>query len=226
MTDRVPEVEIDAAKKANDNYGHLILQNGQNLLSTKEGADLIDTLAENRTDIKTGVKNQRDLEEWLDRDERLHETAKKKSDERRKVAPQPILHGVMLFLDADGLGEANKLGHDKGDSLLKTVATAGKDLASRADDEVWRRGDNSDEFIIALPGASFKDFERIEQKFEDAMQKRSAGKAFSASIVMGSYGYTTTARERLMQLDQVLSAAKARVGKGVHIDTIFDKSNG
>lgn len=177
-------------------------------------------------DPLTGVGNVRAMDKWFSNDEKLRADVGVKDENRRKTVAQPILRGTIVFWDVDGLNDANKISHEYGDLLVKTIFGAAQGVAQRAGDEIFRRGDRSDEGLIVLPGVSIDDWETIEQKFQDAIQARSSGHAFNASMVFGEYGVHTTARESYKRLDEILSRAKAAAGKGVHVNTIFDKSNG
>lgn len=165
-------------------------------------------------DPLTGVGNFRALEEWLEKDEKM-QSEQSSANERRSGKINYPTKGVIVFLDADGLGEANKTSHEAGDKLLSEIAKAAKKVGQRPLDEVFRRGDASDEFLIMLPGDGKEHYSAIEEKFKSALENA------SASLAIGTYGDGKTAREAYVKLDEALSHDKARRPKGQHVDTIY-----
>lgn len=232
MTDNISESEWNALHRLNEDVGSVKVIDEKGKISPLLATGSLDKLLKTYTlaegsdiDPLTGLGNRAALDNWLSLDEMLRSDQHLATAERRKEHVSPILRGTLVFVDVDGLGEANKRSHEYGDQLLKSVADAVGEMAGRIDDVSFRRGDKSDEMIAALPGASSKDWNALDLKFQDALQRISKGKAFSASLIFGEYGNSTTARARLHQLDEVFSEAKAKAGKGVHIDTIFDKAH-
>ncbi len=173
-------------------------------------------------DPTTGLGNFRALEKWLKEDYIRQENKKKGLLERRKTGELYPTFGVAIYIDADGLGEANKISHAYGDKLLQTVAKATGAISNRPLDVVFRRGDKSDEFIIFLPGENKEEFGNLEQKFNKAMREKSAEDNFSVSMVFGEYGYNNrSAGETIEILDKILSNAKSKRPKGEHVPTII-----
>ncbi len=176
---------------------------------------------ENLSDALTGVGNYRALERWLTQDQKRQEHNYQSTQERRNEKFSYPTYGVAIFLDVDGLGNANEEGHEVGDTLIKCVADAGKKITQRPNDAIFRRGDKSDEFIIFLPGDNLESFELLEKKYNEALLEKSGGRNFTASLALGIYGHGRSAAETIKILDKELSKEKSARGKGQHIETIF-----
>jgi len=178
---------------------------------------------ENKIDELTGAGNLRALDEWLDRDEKMQYDKKNNHLERRKTGELYPTFGVMIFLDADGLGEENKKGHSHGNVLLQNIVAAASGITHRPLDVVFRKGDAADEFVICLPGDLEDSFVPLADAFNKSLREVSGENNFTASLAFGEYGNGVTAKDTLARLDSLLSKEKAGRPKGVHIDTIFDK---
>jgi diguanylate cyclase (GGDEF)-like protein len=177
------------------------------------------------TDPMTGVGNERALKQFFDQDERRQQY---KARERRGTGNLYPAFGLMIYLDADGLTQANKRGHEFGDELLAKVADAGKEIAHRPNDLIFRRGsEGADEFIIILPGENLDHMEQLEVRYLQALKSKSTDNEITASLAIGSYGLGRSARQTAEVLDKKLSVAKdKRAQKGMHVETIYLKENG
>ena len=133
---------------------------------------------------------------------------------------------MAIYLDADGLGKADNEGHAIGDRLMKSLVEAGKEIARRPNDVIFRRGDRSDEIIIFLPGDNLDSFKTLERKYNEALLEKGGDRKFTASLAFGIYGQGRSAEETIKILDEALSKKKAGREKGQHIDTIFLENNG
>jgi diguanylate cyclase (GGDEF)-like protein len=233
MTDKqIDELIISAATKANNDVkkagDHL---NDRKLLESDFGTQVLTAYEERElferdslTDRLTGVGSSRAQEKFLDADEKRQST--RTTREKRSTGPLYPIYGLILYLDADGLKEANNISHETGDELLKIVARSAQDTAQRANDLVFRQGaDGADEFAIVLPGETEGMMEEVATKFFEALKKNSDG-AVNASVAVGKYGYGKTARQTMKELDLALSEAKKkRAVRGAHVDTIYLKDN-
>lgn len=213
-----------ANKKIAEKEGGTALLSSDSELATAildEAAEKAKLEQQSLVDPLTGVGNFRALEKWLSMDENNRHSDREAVERRLADAAYPN-YGVAIFIDADGLGEANKFGHDYGDTLLKAVASSGLEISKRPLDVICRRGEGSDEFVIFLPGDSSKDFKVLEKHFNEALNKKTGSQNFSASLAFGEYGLGKTARETVKELDEKLSLEKAkRPQKGMHIESIF-----
>jgi diguanylate cyclase (GGDEF)-like protein len=93
---------------------------------------------------------------------------------------------TVFFYDADGLKKTNDIyGHDKGDELIRTVASAINAFCENYDDSFCGRW-GGDEFIVCIKGddvdgeAAIKEF---QQELETAAQKKSF--PFSVTVSCG-----------------------------------------
>ncbi|QQG41227.1 MAG: diguanylate cyclase [Candidatus Woesebacteria bacterium] len=238
MSDRTPELPeytINAAVKANEKLGDVkdrrpgfwgLFQKKVHRLSTDKGTDILDTYeaAElSDTDMLTGVGSARAQEKFLAMDDSARREASTTHDRRgEKLAPPE--NGLLIYMDVDGLKDANLNGYEEGDKLLKHVANAAKTIARRPKDVIFRQGaGGGDEFAIFLPGDKSKDMATIIERFETALRDLSNG-TVTASMIVGEYGRGSSARETLITLDKRLAAAKAeRHKRGAHVETIYIK---
>lgn len=226
MADKLDKSDIlyEAAQKVNKDLGEIRNSSGKRFLGTEAAINTLDTYEKAEyayIDTATGLSSFRALNEWLDKDEARQKNEPQLSHEHRKTDTSYPTFGVIICLDADGLGEANKLGHEEGDSLLKCIADAGMDVANRPNDQIFRRGDKADEIIIILPGVTDQDFESLKDKIEKGILEKRGQKNYSASMILGIYGDGISARQSIGELDRRLSAAKAEREKGAHLDPIF-----
>ena len=225
MADKKLDIEKAAAEKANDLVGD-VMDGGVHRLSTDEkGTEILTSfeLAElSNIDALTGVGNARGQELFFQEDERRQE-AVKNVKERRGTGPIYTTFGVILYMDVDGLKEANYVSRKNGDKLLIRVADAAREVAERPDDRVFRQGgDGADEFAVVLPGSTQDDMDKIVAKFNAAMEGSGEEATASASLALGSYGNGQTMRELVAELDQLLGEAKKnRDIRGSHVGPIF-----
>lgn len=178
-------------------------------------------------DELTGVENHRALTRFLNEDELRQSKRSGISYDRRSTGYLYPTHGLILYTDADGLTDANKIDHNMGDRLLKNLATSGKEIAQRPSDIIFRRGsEGADEFVIILPGETMDRAADLELRFRQALKGNSQERDITASLAIGSYGLGRTARQTVDKLDALISSEKAkRPVKGTHIETIYVKEN-
>jgi GGDEF domain-containing protein len=220
----INNVSYEAAQKANEDLGDIRDASGKRLLGTATGTNVLDKYEKAEyayIDTVTGLSSFRALNEWLDKDEERQKNQPELSEEHRKTEGSYPTFGVIVCMDADGLGNANELGHEEGDRLLNCIADAGREVAHRPNDQIFRRGDKSDEIIIILPGVTDQDFESLNKIIENQILEKRGSKNYSASMIFGTYGKGKSARLSLSEIDKLLSAAKAKREKGVHLDPIF-----
>jgi diguanylate cyclase (GGDEF)-like protein len=106
------------------------------------------------TDALTGLGNRRAFELTCEREE-----------ERCRDIGQPL---VVIQIDLDGLKATNdRSGHDAGDELIRSAATALRGQL-RADAHVARIG--GDEFVVLLPGCVLKEAEQVGERLRRALQ--------------------------------------------------------
>jgi len=124
------------------------------------------------TDSLTGLFNRRGF------DERLGEELARTERTGASLA--------LVLVDCDDLKRVNDtLGHDRGDTLLQTLARSIRD-GKRTGDLAARTG--GDEFGIALPGASLETAILMAERLRRALRARSTdGLATTASFGVALY---------------------------------------
>ncbi len=154
---------------------------------------------EAETDDLTGLLNQGTFGEWLARSVEIQDR-----------------FGV-LMLDLDEFKTVNdRLGHQAGDDLLRSVARAIRGACLRDTDRVFRYG--GDEFTVICPGTDAAGTFVLAERIRDALaaiavdwgRHREAGHV-SASIGVATYPeYGPTADEVLLAADRACFVAKRR----------------
>jgi diguanylate cyclase (GGDEF)-like protein len=137
-------------------------------------------------------------------------------------APDRVI--AVMYIDLDNFKDVNDgLGHDAGDTLLRTVADRLLD-ATRGSDMVARLG--GDEFAILLKGV--RDHadavivaERVARTLDSALGIGTTEVRIGASIGIAFGMKSTTADDLLRQADVAMYSAK-HGGKGRHV--IFEES--
>lgn len=144
---------------------------------------------ESRTNLLTGLPNERALSEFLEGIEDAWQRSKKKPDE-------PIINGYAIAMDLTGLKRTNDtLGRPAGDLYLKAVAESIKS-SLRKEDHAFRLGSESDEFTVFAPGLTEKDdvnalMDRIDNKLKEKeleVKNKYGGVNFSLSYAAVGYG--------------------------------------
>lgn len=146
------------------------------------------------TDQLTGIANRRGLEEALDRQwVRI----------RREQRPLSI-----LMCDIDAFKSYNDhYGHPAGDSVLRTVAAAIRDVARQPSDLVARYG--GEEFAVVLPGAGREDAIQIGERVIRAIRKLGIAhdRSRAGSVVTISIGIATMKADEDMVVASLIEMA-------------------
>ena len=154
-------------------------------------------------DALTGLYNRYALEEELER-----------AIERAKRNGNPL---VVCFIDLDDFKPINdKLGHDKGDEVLKVISNRLK-ANLRKSDFIARWG--GDEFVVLLENVKDpEDLERVFEKIEREVKKPvvlSSGNEVNVGLSMGVYiyrGEDIGADDVLYKADMAMYQVKGKKG--------------
>lgn len=158
----------------------------------------LDELA--HTDSLTGLANRRALDEALDREWILHESAS------QSVA--------LLMIDIDYFKQLNdRYGHPAGDACLRVVSRALQTAAGRSGDALGRYG--GEEFALVMSGSSLQAALKVAERLRAAVEKLAIANADSPyGIITVSIGAASClAGERPLEAlmaaaDSALYAAK------------------
>jgi len=146
---------------------------------------------ESRTDPLTGLPNRRYLLETA-----RHQLAH---------AARHHLPISVLVIDVDRFKEINdRFGHDAGDRVLTTLACTLRDTI-REEDTIARFG--GDEFVAVLPGADFRDAERVAERCRRNVEKAELsldGATDPVTVTVGAAQYQGTA---ILTPEQIIARA-------------------
>lgn len=154
--------------------------------------------AQATTDTLTGLRNRRGFEDIFNKD---LATAK------RNLSPLSL-----LFIDADDLKAVNKLGHDKGDEFLKTIALAIRESIRENDTGSRWAGD---EFTVLCPGSDLEGGLQIANRILNSVRNHEIeGKKLTVSIGVGQITALQDIEvdDQIKTIDQALNEAK-KLGK-------------
>jgi diguanylate cyclase (GGDEF)-like protein len=152
----------------------------------------------NRLDALTGVANRRELAEFLDREWR---------NAMREQKPVSL-----IVVDIDHFRAYNeRSGTQKGDTCLKAVAEALRQVASRPSDLVCRHG--SDDFVVVLGNTPLDGALEVAEQLRSAIQGLAIPHpdAPGEKIVTVSVGASSAVPARHGRAERLLSAAERAV---------------
>ena len=174
------------------------------LISTLKGA-LVRERALSRTDPLTGLLNRRALDE---EGSRLLALCRRKN--------HPV---AMAYLDLDGFKAVNdRLGHETGDDVLRTVAEALR-LSVRPSDLCARLG--GDEFVVLLPEADAGEATAAMERLRQLVSERLSAITVPVTISIGGVTFKTapaTVEEMIPAADARMYLAKAAGKNRVHLE--------
>lgn len=159
MTDKITHDTYVAANEANSELGHVKVETGEHLLSTKEGGIVLDRYEVGMKDKLTGLLKK---DVWESEAELLFDYSKRQD--------KPF---GMLYIDINDFKTFNdEVSHLFGDEVIKLVAEAIKHSV-RTTDVAGRVG--GDESAVALPDTDYETIkvirDRILSNLEQLKQK-------------------------------------------------------
>jgi diguanylate cyclase (GGDEF)-like protein len=162
------------------------------------------------TDVTERKRRERRLTELASSDPLTGLWNRRRFDEELDWLVQGGRAGTLLVLDLDGFKHVNdRLGHDAGDELLRTVARAVSGCVRRAD-LVARNG--GDEFAVLLVGATPEEAGRVADKIRAAVAAvwplgLSGGVSIGTASVGGSAGDVVARADRAMYASKLRRAS-------------------
>ncbi len=148
-----------------------------------------------RTDHLTGIGNKR----------HFYESANREIERCRRYA-HPV---TLVYLDCDDFKLVNdRLGHHKGDSLLRAVGSSLK-KNTRVLDTACRIG--GDEFVVLLPQTGYEGARKYLDRFLDILKNELKDKRFPITCSIGAATFILppdSAEQMLKEADSLMYSAK------------------
>lgn len=180
--------EIDQSRDKIEAYAHSLEK------KVAERTRQLEELA--RHDPLTGLFNQRVFYEYLRRD--------LLSAERKK---QTL---TLLYFDVDNFkGLNDRLGHQKGDDVLRSVAEILTETCREIDIQCRYGGD---EFCVILPDCNASQAEVVASRILRAFEKQNRGMSLSIGIAEAGPGNYSDSAELVKRADTMMYAAKQTAG--------------
>jgi diguanylate cyclase (GGDEF)-like protein len=181
-------------------YWNAVVRFGLFVLAVFGLAALKQALVYARTDALTGLPNSR----------AFHDAAERELDRARRYA-RPL---TLAYLDIDGFKQVNdSLGHERGDDVLKTVASALRQSLRRSDVAARLGGD---EFGILLPETDPVAARRVLEKVHAALVDCVADIPPKIGFSIGGATWVVppaSLSSALRKADELMYAAKRRQGQ-------------